>query len=170
MQQLQWQYAMIISESDISMLDGLDQFRTSAYIKTAKLIGSHNCFCLPRNIYQQMQHSLTMHGWLQHTKSLVVKQVLAPGQIFFSVPLSAAQCKVEHTIGIWKARFPFLRQLRNWITGKQSVTQLIRFVKSSAVLHNLFVHKHAIPKSWLSMENLMEPDFDDVLDENIFES
>jgi hypothetical protein len=46
--------------------------------------------------------------------------------------------------------------------------ELIRFVKASAVLHNLFVHKHAVPKSWLSMEDLMEPDFDDDLDENLY--
>jgi len=94
--------------------------------------------------------------------------VLAPGQIFFNDLLSAARCKVEHTIGIWKARFPFLRQLRNRITGKQSMKELIRFVKASAVLHNLFVRKHAVPKSWLSMEDLMEPDFDDDLDENLY--
>ncbi len=35
------------------------------------------------------------------------------------------------------------------------------------MLHNLFVHKHAVPKSWLSMEDLVEPDFDDDLDENL---
>ena len=46
--------------------------------------------------------------------------------------------------------------------------ELIRFVKASAVLHNLFVRKHAVPKSWLSMEDLMEPDFDDDLDENLY--
>jgi hypothetical protein len=45
--------------------------------------------------------------------------------------------------------------------------ELIRFVKASAVLHNLFVRKHAVPKSWLSMEDLMEPDFDVDLDEHV---
>ena len=94
--------------------------------------------------------------------------VLAPGQIFFNDLLSAARCKVEHTIGIWKARFPFLRQLRNRIIGKKSMKEVINFVKASAVLHNLFVRKHAVPKSWLSMDDLVEPDFDDDLDENLY--
>jgi hypothetical protein len=104
--------------------------------------------------------------------------VLAPGQIFFNnllsayllsaYLLSAAWCKVEHTIGIWKARFPFLRQLRNQIIGKKSMKEVINFVKASAVLHNLFVCKHAVPKSWLSMDDLVEPDFDDDLDENLY--
>jgi hypothetical protein len=47
---------------------------------------------------------------------------------------------------------------------------LIRFVKASSVLHNLFVHKLDVPKSWLSMEDLVEPDFDDDLDENLYRS
>jgi hypothetical protein len=87
---------------------------------------------------------------------------------FFNNLLSAARCKVEHTIGIWKARFPFLRHLWNRVTGKKSMNELIRFVKASAVLHNLLVHKHVVPKSWLSFEELVEPDFDDNLDENLF--
>jgi hypothetical protein len=113
--------------------------------------------------------AFTNNAWmLAAYKKFGGQIVLASGQIFFNDLLSAARCKVEHTVGIWKARFPFLRQLWNQITGKKFMKDLIRFVKASAVLHNLFVCKHAVPKSWLSMEDLVEPDFDDDLDENLF--
>jgi len=36
------------------------------------------------------------------------------------------------------------------------------------VLHNLFVHAHEVPKSWMSTEDLISPDFDVVVDSNVF--
>jgi hypothetical protein len=46
--------------------------------------------------------------------------------------------------------------------------QLIKYVKASAVLQNLFVGKHCVPKSWLSMDDLHETDMEDELDEELF--
>jgi hypothetical protein len=66
--------------------------------------------------------AFTNNAWmLAAYKKFGGQIVLASGQIFFNDLLSAAQCKEEHTIGIWKARFPFLRQLQNRITGKTSM-------------------------------------------------
>ncbi len=36
------------------------------------------------------------------------------------------------------------------------------------MLHNLFVGSHSVPKSWLSMDDLLSPDFYDELDSNEF--
>ncbi len=45
---------------------------------------------------------------------------------------------------------------------------LIKFVKASAVLHNLFEEQHTVPKSWLSVDDLLNPDWEDDLDEDLF--
>ncbi len=76
--------------------------------------------------------------------------VLAFGQVFSNDLLSSCHVKIEHTIGIWKGRFPFLRNIRVCIASKKHMSFLIKLV-TSAVLHNLFVEQHTVPKSWLSM-------------------
>jgi hypothetical protein len=45
---------------------------------------------------------------------------------------------------------------------------LIKLVRASGVLHNLFVNHHKVPKSWLSLDDLLDPDFDDDLDEELY--
>jgi hypothetical protein len=86
----------------------------------------------------------------------------------FNDLLSSLCTNIEHTIGIWKGRFPFLRNIHVNIALKKDMRHLIRLVKASAVLHNLFGSCHAVPKSWLSMENLISPDFDDEVNSDEF--
>ncbi len=83
---------------------------------------------------------------------------LAFGQIFFHDLLSSCHAKIEHTVGIWKGRFPN-------IASKKDMRFLIKLVKASAVLHNLFVDQLTVPKSWLSLDDLINPDFEDNQDE-----
>ena len=64
---------------------------------------------------------------------------LSPGQKFFNDLVSSARCQVEHTMGIWKGRFPFLHEIRLRIRGKCDMEMLIKLVKVSAILHNLLV-------------------------------
>ncbi len=45
---------------------------------------------------------------------------------------------------------------------------LIRLVKASVVLHNLFVALHQVPKSWLTMDDLISPEFYDELKSDEF--
>jgi hypothetical protein len=45
---------------------------------------------------------------------------------------------------------------------------LIKLVKASAVLHNLFVDQHKVPKSWLSFDDILDPDFDNDLDKELY--
>jgi hypothetical protein len=65
--------------------------------------------------------------------------VLAFGEIFFNDLLSSCHSKIEHTIEIWKGRFPLLRNIRVKITSKKDMRFLIKLVKASAVVHNFFV-------------------------------
>ncbi len=62
-----------------------------------------------------------------------------------------------------KVGFPSLETFVN-LASKKDMRHLIGLVKASAVLHNLFVGSHTVPKSWLSLEELIIPDFDDELD------
>jgi hypothetical protein len=94
--------------------------------------------------------------------------VLAFGQVFFNDLLSSCHVKIEQTIGIWKGRFPFLRNIRVRIGSKKDMRFVIKLVKASAVLHNLFVEQHTVPKSWLSMDDLIDADWDDDLDEELY--
>jgi hypothetical protein len=93
---------------------------------------------------------------------------LAAGQIFFNDLLSSCWSMIENTIEIWKGRFPFLRNIWLKIASKSDMQFLIKLVKVSAVLHNLLVDRHTIPKSWLSLEDLTDPDLSDDLDELIY--
>ncbi len=72
--------------------------------------------------------------------------VLAFGQVFFNDLLSSCRVKIEHTIGNWKGRFPFLRNIQVCIGSKKDMRFAIKLVKASAVLHNLFVEQHTVPK------------------------
>jgi len=93
---------------------------------------------------------------------------LAHGQIFFNDLLSRPRSMIEHTIGIWKGRFPFLRNIRVQLKSKAHMRFLIKLVKALAVLHNLFIGHHLVPKSWLSLDDLIVHDIEDELDETCF--
>jgi hypothetical protein len=93
---------------------------------------------------------------------------LASGQIFFNDLLSACRVKIEHTIGIWKGRFPFLRNIRVRIAAKKDFSFLIKLVKASAIIHNLFVQQHTVPKSWLSLDDLIDADWEGDLDADLY--
>jgi hypothetical protein len=89
---------------------------------------------------------------------------LAAGQVFFNDLLSSCRSMIENTIGIWKGRIPFLRNIRVKIASKSDMQFIIKLVKVSAVLHNLLVDHHTIPKSWLPLEDLTDPELPDGLD------
>jgi hypothetical protein len=89
---------------------------------------------------------------------------LSPGQKFFNDLVSSARCQVEHTIGIWKGRFPFLREIRLRIRGKCDMEMLIKLVKVSAILHNLLVRRHTVPQTWFSKMDNVDVDVEEELD------
>jgi hypothetical protein len=77
--------------------------------------------------------------------------MLFVGQVFFNHLLSSLCTNIEHTIGIWKGRFPFLKNIHVNIASMKDMRHDIRLVKVSVVLHNLFVGSHSVPKTWLSV-------------------
>ena len=64
----------------------------------------------------------------------------------------AAQIRItsEHTIGILKARFPWLRDIRMPITkNKESLRKILMFIHASIILHNMLIEfKDEIDKKW----------------------
>ena len=65
---------------------------------------------------------------------------LARDKEIFNTTLSKPRVTSEHTIGILKARFPFLRSIRLRIDEeKESMRQVIRYIATCVILHNIFI-------------------------------
>jgi hypothetical protein len=94
--------------------------------------------------------------WYQLYKKYGGQVTLAAGQFFFHDLLSSCWSMIENIIGIWKGRFPFLRNIRVNISLKSDMQFLIKLVKVAAVLHNLLVDHHTIPKTCISLEDLID--------------
>ncbi len=41
-------------------------------------------------------------------------------------------------------------------------------MKASAIIHNLFVQQHTVPKSWLSLDDLIDADWEGDLDADLY--
>lgn len=54
----------------------------------------------------------------------------------------------------WMGAFPFLRCIHVCFISKNDMRNLMRFIKASAVLHNLFAGLHPVPKV-ISMDDLI---------------
>jgi hypothetical protein len=65
---------------------------------------------------------------------------------------SGVRLKSEHTIGIWKGRFPWLRTIPIRVTNRRSTRRLIRYVRATAILRNCF-SQHNPPSSWIEPED-----------------
>jgi hypothetical protein len=57
----------------------------------------------------------------------------------FNTKLSRPRVTSEHTIGMLKGRFPFLRSIRMQLTGKRSFKKILRLISVCVVLHNFLV-------------------------------
>ncbi len=77
---------------------------------------------------------------------------LLSDQAGFNTCLAGVRVKSEHTIGIWKGRFPWLRTIPIRIANKRSMKRLIRYVRATAILHNFFV-QHPTPTAWIEEED-----------------
>jgi len=58
------------------------------------------------------------------------------------------QIKSEHCIGLLKARFQHVQELRWVISSKCDLAVLLQMIMCVCVLHNLLID-HAIPEDWL---------------------
>lgn len=84
--------------------------------------------------------------------------VYVSGQILFKVLLSAALCKVECSLVYGGQGFISL----------DSHIMVSHYMKTSAVLNNLFAHKHTVQKSWFSIDDEMESSLNEDLDKNLY--
>jgi hypothetical protein len=80
----------------------------------------------------------------------------------FNAALSSARVISEHTIGIWKARFPWLRNIRMTLTeDARSMKQILKVIQCTVILHNFLrmENENDIPPEWLDQGdvNLLDP-------------
>jgi hypothetical protein len=70
----------------------------------------------------------------------------------FNAHLSSARVISEHTIGIWKARFPWLRNIRMSVTDNpRSMRQILKVITCTVILHNFLIMENEpeVPDDWL---------------------
>jgi hypothetical protein len=70
-----------------------------------------------------------------------VGRAMNPDDESFNTTLSKPRVTSEHTIGILKGRFPFLRSIRMRLTGKKTFKKILRYVTVCVTLHNFLVGK-----------------------------
>lgn len=82
----------------------------------------------------------------------------------FNTCLGRYRVTSEHTIGIWKGRFPWLRCIPMVITDdKRSVKKILKYIDCCVILHNLLIKwKDEPPEEYFDNEEI-DDDFDDML-------
>lgn len=93
---------------------------------------------------------------------------LSQNEARFNNKLSNIRVRVEHCIGILKARFQSLKGLRTVISGEKDVKLIVFWIRACCVLHNLFV-KDPIEPGWLEVENGEDEDLENLENENLEE-
>jgi len=79
----------------------------------------------------------------------------------FNKLLSKVRMQSEHTIGILKGRFPWLRSIRMKITkNKRSLRRILRLLDATVILHNMLLTF----KENMEITDWIDEDKDDVLD------
>mgnify|MGYP006169553629 CR=1 FL=1 len=58
----------------------------------------------------------------------------------FNTCMSSPRVITEHTMGIWKGRFPWLRNMRMLITDEtESFERILKYIDATVVLHNMLI-------------------------------
>jgi len=80
---------------------------------------------------------------------------LTPEQERFNSLLGSCRVTSEHTIGILKGRFQFLRGIPMKVTNKKkSIRRILRVIDCCVILHNFLMDKHdEVPDEWLEELN-----------------
>ena len=104
------------------------------------------------------------HIMVSAYKKVAGQASLQPSHAWFNDKLSSLHAKVENVIGIWKGRFQFLCSIHICMKNWTLMVCIIKYVKASAILHNLLVN-HTIPEDWISPDgndNAGDDDFPDL--------
>lgn len=73
----------------------------------------------------------------------------------FNTLLGSARVACEHTIGILKARFPWLRSIPMVVTDdKKSLRRILRIIDCCVILHNLLIDagETTVPDDWMEVD------------------
>ena len=66
--------------------------------------------------------------------------LLHPDKSLLNTVLAKPRVKCKHTMGLWKGRCPWLRNIRMKITNdKKSLKQILRYIDATIVLHNMLI-------------------------------
>jgi len=65
--------------------------------------------------------------------------------------------KSEHCIGLLKARFQCVQELRWVIISKHDLAVILQMIMCACILHNLLID-HAIPEDWMEENTVTEDD------------
>jgi len=76
---------------------------------------------------------------------------------YFNTKLAKVRIKSEHCIGLVKARFQRVRELRRVIGSKRDLAALLQMIMCACILHNLLID-HVIPEEWLEEQAETEDD------------
>jgi len=79
----------------------------------------------------------------------------------FNKLLSKVRMRSEHTIGILKGRFPWLRSIRMKITEEKSLLRrILRLVEATIILHNMLLtcNENMEIKAWIDEDNISDCD------------
>ena len=75
-------------------------------------------------------------------------------QELFNDALSKPRVVSEHTIGILKGRFPWLRQIRNVVTDDpKHMKKILDYILAASILHNLLLDC-SIPEEWMDTDDM----------------
>jgi hypothetical protein len=86
-----------------------------------------------------------------------------PDNEIFNTKLAKPRVSSEHTIGILKGRFPFLRSIRMRLTGKKSFRKILRYITVCVILHNFLVDRREDEIDDVGDDDLSDIDADNEL-------
>jgi hypothetical protein len=94
-----------------------------------------------------------------------------PDECKFNSIISEPRVSSEHVNGIWKGRFPWLRNIPNLIKGKKSLRAVLRYIHCTVILHNLLIeygdeHMPSWKKKEDEVSDIAEPSEEDVDDDD----
>ena len=77
-------------------------------------------------------------------------------ECIFNRVISKPRVSSEHVNGMWKGRFPWLRNIPNLIKGKKSLNRVLQYIHCTVILHNLLIElKDEHVKSWSREDDLL---------------
>ena len=91
------------------------------------------------------------------------------GKEIFNDTISRPRVISEHTIGIWKGRFPWLRSIRMRVTkDKQSMVNILTMIMVSVILHNFLIEENE--PDWINnnLDDVSDIDAGDPQDDLLF--